>query len=1066
MVLDGANLNGWIELGGLASKEQRAKAFRSAMTTLAEVSSRRPAPLEGLDTDALYQSVIQCEEDGLFEDLSWLSDDSSAIALFALASGLPSSKLRVELGKKVLNTLLRGNGQTFARVASAFVKNRVAFFSNPGVTARAKLVFECPMMSNPAADSLALSLVSSSETFSDWVRKPSTGTLVERRLTSRILERAAKEASRLGKEGNFAGVRALSSQEMIEIWRRLLRDRESLTWRHAASARGYLSEFVSSLAADIELEHRNANPGGWRRVAASLAAASLFSKNAEARLKSFLNREDVAKEPGVCAAAVFGLTALVENKPSVASRIFEESLKNGKLQSLAALVDLQRESNSKFATTQAKAYWATLDKATIDSVSSAQLSKGLFSTGDFEDTVIHSLQHIYEIFEDEGVTQIIPLVKALLERLEAKHLLLRKMDTLEDVENQKATITLEDLDTGLLENGGVDAALGVIADEEQIEKMEALRLGFATWIHDSLMPNSQVIRNVGWSIRQLRTALHLVDGYVPGYSAQGQFVQVFLRRILENKEPRLKRILVASLARAVDDNLRNDYLELSDIFLGVMPYLGPEDLHVFSEASLLPEVEETAFALSSWLQGCHSGVDVFAHQDYFEELIDVLPWVSKPRTEAMRMALLECFGGMRSLLAKASLVTVIQDKDANAPYQKIRSGCHWLSQLRQGALNRLQLVDGTSELSATGELQQFIKILPVGIHEDIEDVKERCRQRLAAEVSPALAEGIHKTLDFLHELPDETLDDDLNVDGEEESTLWTPGERLTGGFFLLKRLGNGAAGSVYLACRTDDRHRAKPEKFALKIPQYSAEQSDALSEKEFIDLFREEAGALLSLPSHPNIAGFVTFDLMAKPLPLLVMEYVKGLNLGELLELKNLTMTDAMQLLDQIAEGLVAMHDAGLAHLDLKPENIIVRNGRPVLVDFGLAGRRIRPGCATVFYGSPEVWDCKRFGGPDQSPLPADVYSFCCLAYEVITGGTLIDEQTPRDFVVAHLSHDGAPKGIEKLSERHPNALAFCYTLRGGLRQKASNRVTMSQLRQELKASFESLEGESWPLET
>ena len=60
----------------------------------------------------------------------------------------------------------------------------------------------------------------------------------------------------------------------------------------------------------------------------------------------------------------------------------------------------------------------------------------------------------------------------------------------------------------------------------------------------------------------------------------------------------------------------------------------------------------------------------------------------------------------------------------------------------------------------------------------------------------------------------------------------------------------------------------------------------------------------------------------------------------------------------------------------------------PVLVDFGLAGRHIRPGCATGPYGAPEIWGLTPEDWKPR-PMPADVYAFACMAYEVLTGDTL-----------------------------------------------------------------------------
>src|SRR5262249_44963779 len=151
----------------------------------------------------------------------------------------------------------------------------------------------------------------------------------------------------------------------------------------------------------------------------------------------------------------------------------------------------------------------------------------------------------------------------------------------------------------------------------------------------------------------------------------------------------------------------------------------------------------------------------------------------------------------------------------------------------------------------------------------------------------------------------------------------------------------------------------------------------SISEAEFLRMFREEAGALLSLPEHPHLAHFITFDARARPKPILVMELVEGTPCDAAIG-AGLTTARAFEIMDGILAGLEPMHGAGIGHLDLKPSNVILRNGTsPVLVDFGLAGRKLRPGCATGAYGAPEVWGVVPEGGAP-TPLAADVYGFGC----------------------------------------------------------------------------------------
>src|SRR5262249_32610550 len=82
-----------------------------------------------------------------------------------------------------------------------------------------------------------------------------------------------------------------------------------------------------------------------------------------------------------------------------------------------------------------------------------------------------------------------------------------------------------------------------------------------------------------------------------------------------------------------------------------------------------------------------------------------------------------------------------------------------------------------------------------------------------------------------------------------------------------------------LAVRGEERTRADRELVAVKVPDYSGDAARALSEQEFERSFRDEAGALLVLPKHPNLARFITFDASAQPKPILVMEFVHGPNL-------------------------------------------------------------------------------------------------------------------------------------------------------------------------------------------
>lgn len=294
---------------------------------------------------------------------------------------------------------------------------------------------------------------------------------------------------------------------------------------------------------------------------------------------------------------------------------------------------------------------------------------------------------------------------------------------------------------------------------------------------------------------------------------------------------------------------------------------------------------------------------------------------------------------------------------------------------------------------------------------------------------------------------------------------WLPAKRVLGGFYVLAPLGGGGAGSVFVAVRSDERDEPDAERFALKVPHYDAAAARSISEAEFLKMFREEAGALLSLPEHDNLARFITFDARARPKPVLVMELVEGTPCDVLLtnRERRLTIPRAVGVLDGVLAGLQAMHGAGIGHLDLKPSNVIVRpSGQPALVDFGLSGRHLRPGCATGPYGAPEVWGLVS-GGPPSTPMQADVYGFACVAFEVMTGKTLFDAPNEMACVAAHVSHDGLPEPVSRLARDNRyaplgNLLYHC------LRRDAHARPAVSAVRAELSRIAPAISALGWPV--
>ena len=176
-----------------------------------------------------------------------------------------------------------------------------------------------------------------------------------------------------------------------------------------------------------------------------------------------------------------------------------------------------------------------------------------------------------------------------------------------------------------------------------------------------------------------------------------------------------------------------------------------------------------------------------------------------------------------------------------------------------------------------------------------------------------------------------------------------------------------------------------------------------------LEAFTGEARTIARL-SHPNVVA--VFDQgVHEGLPFVVMEYVPGTTLRELLNRRRrLRIDEAVELCGQVLEALQAAHDAGLVHRDVKPENILLKNGgkgdRVKVVDFGLAeavhggAERDGPLLATAAYVAPEL-----VTGSPASPA-SDVYSTAIMLYELLTGEVPFDGPDPGEVAQRHVNED------------------------------------------------------------
>jgi serine/threonine protein kinase len=156
------------------------------------------------------------------------------------------------------------------------------------------------------------------------------------------------------------------------------------------------------------------------------------------------------------------------------------------------------------------------------------------------------------------------------------------------------------------------------------------------------------------------------------------------------------------------------------------------------------------------------------------------------------------------------------------------------------------------------------------------------------------------------------------------------------------------------------------------------------------------------------------------------------------------------------------MHAAQIAHLDVKPPNVLLREGSgdAVLVDFGLAGRHLRMGCGSAHYGAPEVWTPEDAKLP---PFPADVYAAAAVAYEVLTGELMFQGESLRVLMVQHFSNSPGSTALNALA-RQPELAPLAELLRAALARDPSKRPTIARLRAGFSAIEPDLRKLQWPL--
>jgi serine/threonine protein kinase/WD40 repeat protein len=229
------------------------------------------------------------------------------------------------------------------------------------------------------------------------------------------------------------------------------------------------------------------------------------------------------------------------------------------------------------------------------------------------------------------------------------------------------------------------------------------------------------------------------------------------------------------------------------------------------------------------------------------------------------------------------------------------------------------------------------------------------------------------------------------------------------GYLIEQELGRGGLGKVYLAWDLA-MHR-----------QVAIKQLHIEPDSEERHRLREEAQLASSL-KHPGIVQ--VYSMIESPdRLLLVMEYVEGGTLADLLHERLLEPDEAARLISELADALGYAHQQGVIHRDIKPSNILMtRDGRTKLADFGMAKRleqnQTLSGTGAIV-GTPAYMAPEQAAGRSKDIGPAsDIHALGCVLYECLTGTSPFRAAQPLETILQVMLQEATP--LRKLQSRIP----------------------------------------------
>lgn len=224
--------------------------------------------------------------------------------------------------------------------------------------------------------------------------------------------------------------------------------------------------------------------------------------------------------------------------------------------------------------------------------------------------------------------------------------------------------------------------------------------------------------------------------------------------------------------------------------------------------------------------------------------------------------------------------------------------------------------------------------------------------------------------------------------------MLSKGQKINDRYEIIKTIGEGGMANVYLANDT-----ILERNVAIKVLR-----GDLSNDEKFIRRFKREALSVSNL-SHPNIVE--VYDVGEEEGNYyIVMEYIEGKTLKQLLQKRGaLTLTEVIDIMSQLTDGLAHAHEAYIIHRDIKPQNIMIEdNGLVKITDFGIATAvnstqltQTNSVMGSVHYLPPEQANGKG------STIKSDIYSLGILMYELLTGSVPFKGDTAVEIALKHM---------------------------------------------------------------